>query len=90
MSWKLYICTVKCKVYRFYVSGKKRDDDEVQRTGGCVGLVVFEPWRRAADGAPVRFRAMLVSDNPQALNVIPPLDSAYVTRLDSRGILIRG
>lgn len=55
-----------------------------------MGFVVFEPYRRDADGAPIRFRAMLVSDASDAKNVLPPLDAAYITRLDSRGILIRG
>ena len=55
-----------------------------------MGLVVFEPYRRSADGAPVRFRAMLVSADQAGKNVLPPLDAAYITRLDSRGILIRG
>lgn len=72
------------------MGGKKQDDDDVKRAGARLGLVVFEPYRRDQTGAPVRFRAMLVSADQAGQNVLPPLDHAFITRLDSRGILIRG
>lgn len=84
----LYIVTVKCKVYRLYSNGAKLA--ETVRPGTPkIGRLVYAAKLRHEQIRLTVFTAQLLEFNGDQ-NLIPPIDSAVIMRINERGILLCG
>jgi hypothetical protein len=86
----MYTYTVYCEVFKLNEKGVPRDRERVREENGYLGVLVFGPYEPIETPPRRRFRAAIVTTNGTEQNIVPPLDDAYLVRLDSRGILIRG
>ena len=84
----LYIFTVQCKVYRLYNNGAKLA--ETVRPGAPkIGRLVYSARLRHEQVRLTVFTAQLLELNGDQ-NLIPPIDSAIILRINERGILLCG
>ena len=84
----LYIVTVHCKVYRLYSNGSKLS--EAVRPGAPkIGRLVYAARLRHEQLRLTVFTAQLLELNSDQ-NLIPPIDSAVIIRINERGMLLCG
>jgi hypothetical protein len=86
----MYTCTVYVEVHKLYDRGVPRDTERVREEDGYRGVLVFQPFEPVETPPRRRYRAELRSTNGTEQHIVPPMDDAYLVRLDSRGILLRG
>jgi hypothetical protein len=79
-----------CEVFKLNDKGVPRDRERVREENGYQGILVFGPYEPIETPPRRRYRAAIVTTNGTEQNVVPPLDHAFLVRLDSRGILLRG